>query len=86
MKRYLKHIHSKPPHERRQHALRIATGVTSLIFVGWIGSLGVRATHPSDVAGGSASGTEFANALSGLQTPKATNTLEVSTSTTYTGQ
>ena len=52
MKRYLAHIHGKPTHERRQHAVQVATLFTAVIFMGWLGTLGVRlATTPTSSSG-----------------------------------
>lgn len=42
MRRYLEHMHSREPHERRRHALHVATMVTTLVFVGWLATLGMR--------------------------------------------
>ncbi len=42
MRRYLEHMHSREPHERRKHALHVATAVTGLLFVGWLATLGIR--------------------------------------------
>jgi hypothetical protein len=47
MKRYIEKIQAKPPHERRETALRIATSVTGVIFVGWLATLGVRLANPA---------------------------------------
>lgn len=37
----------RPPHERRQAAMRIAGAITGVIFIGWIATLGVRLGGPS---------------------------------------
>ncbi len=42
MKKYFDHINSKEPHERRQHAMRIASVVTAMVFAVWITTLGFR--------------------------------------------
>ncbi len=42
MKNYYHHVKSKSTHERREHAMRIAGIVTVAVFVGWVGTLGVR--------------------------------------------
>ncbi len=43
MKRYIQHIQdTHTPHERRQVAMRIATIVTAVLFIGWLATLGVR--------------------------------------------
>ena len=88
MKRYIEHMQSKPTHQRRQHALQVATMVTAVVFVGWLASLGVRisSSGAATVAGAPSQTTQFANALNGIDSADTTNTLEVSTTTTYTGQ
>jgi len=86
VKRYIQHIQSQPPHYRRQHAAKIATAVTAVIFVGWLATLGVRVgTGTMANTGGVSQETQFANAISGVGTQTTNNTLEVSTTTTYTG-
>ncbi|MDB5225083.1 MAG: hypothetical protein JWL87_35 [Candidatus Adlerbacteria bacterium] len=42
MKKYLDHIKTKEPHERRQHAMQIAGVVTAGVFAIWITTLGFR--------------------------------------------
>ncbi len=42
MKRYLQHMHNQDPHDRRTHALHVASLVTGLVFVGWVATLGMR--------------------------------------------
>lgn len=88
MKRYIEHMQSKPTHQRRQHALQVATVVTAVVFVGWLASLGVRisSSGTTTVAGAPSQTIQFANALNGVDSADTTNTLEVSTTTTYTGQ
>ena len=42
---------SKSPHERRQHALQVAGGVTALAMLVWLGTLGMRfASTPPQLA------------------------------------
>lgn len=51
MKNYFTYIKSKTPHEKRQHSMQIAGGVTALAFVIWISTLGLRfASTPPQVA------------------------------------
>ena len=51
MKNYIEHIKNKPPHERRQHAMQIASGITALLVLVWITTLGVRfASTPAQTA------------------------------------
>ncbi len=43
MRKYIEHIkNTRTPHERRMHALQVAGVVTALVFVVWIGTLGIR--------------------------------------------
>ncbi len=42
MRRYIEHVQSKEPHERRQHAMRLAGAVTAAVFVVWVTTLGLR--------------------------------------------
>ena len=42
IRRYLNHMQEKTAHERRQHAVQIASVITALVFVGWLGTLGLR--------------------------------------------
>ena len=80
IKRYFEHMHTKSTHERRQHALSVATVVTALIFVGWLGTLGLRLGTAGSVAN-STNGqnqNQLANVISGEYTPVG-NTLEVAT-------
>jgi cell division protein FtsB len=82
IKRYFNHMHQKSTHERRQHAMRIATFVTAVIFVGWLGTLGMRlgggaTAQENDQAGQ----TQLANVISTTQVEG--NTLQVATSSVY---
>jgi hypothetical protein len=81
MKRYIENMHKREPHERRAHALRVASAVTMVVFVGWLATLGLRLASVSGGEDGNPSQT--ASVLSGLyQSPG--GTLEVSSSS-YTG-
>lgn len=78
MKRYLNHIQSKPPHERRQHAVQIASVFTAFVFVAWVATLGMRLATSEGTVANSADQTQLAGvAAYGAQE----NTLEVATST-----
>jgi hypothetical protein len=71
MKRYIQHIKSKPPHDRRQHAMQLSAGVVAIVFVVWISTIGIRfASSPSEVAEGS--GSQLANIISGAGAQNAT--------------
>lgn len=75
---YFDHMHSKTPHERRMHSMRVAGVVTALVFAGWITSIGLGAGNPTTVAG-SDTNSQTAAAAQGL--PATANTLVVATST-----
>ncbi len=82
MKRYLEHMHRKPTHDRRRHALQVAGVLTAIVFVGWVTTLGVRL--------GTTTGTEVTDAGSLSQAAAAItsgyaggNQLIVSTTTGY---
>ncbi len=61
MKKYLHHIKSKPTHERREHAMRVAGVVTALVFFGWISTLGVRLAIHSSAASVASAGDSTAS-------------------------
>jgi len=82
MKRYFNHMEQKTPHERRQHAMRVAGVVTTLVFVGWIGTLGMRLNSLTVAKEGEAPKTQLANIISSVEV-RQTNTLEVATTTQY---
>jgi hypothetical protein len=89
VKKYLNHMNTKSTHERRQHALQVATIVTALVFVGWLGTLGLRlGNFSTTVASGSdqAQQTQLAGVINGAgMTSNTPNTLQVvnSTSSNY---
>jgi hypothetical protein len=83
MKKYIARMHSKSTHERRQHAARIATVVTAVVFVGWLATLGFRLSGgTSAVAAQNTSSddsSQLANVVSGAgYTP--VNSLEIASS------
>lgn len=88
MKRYLEHIKSKPPHERRQHAMQISAGIMALVFVAWISTIGLRfATAPQTEDGlpGQGDSSQLANIVSGqgMGQSQQNATLIVATSSQY---
>lgn len=51
MRGYIEHLkETKTPHERRQHAMRVAGVVTGALFAVWIGTLSMRLTDQAAVA------------------------------------
>ena len=79
MKKYLEHMHTKDPHERRTHALQIASALTAVVFVVWITTLGYRLATPQGQEQNNSS--QAASVLTGAYAPT-DNGLEVA-STTY---
>ena len=82
MKRYIEHLKSKPAHQRRQHATKIAGVITAFVFMVWFGTLGMRLVSSSasiteQDMGGS---TQLANIVSGAYAP-GVHTFEVATTT-----
>jgi uncharacterized protein (DUF1684 family) len=68
IKKYLAHIQSKPTHERRQHAMQLATGLTALALVIWVTTLGVRfAMTPAEVAANNADASQAASVVDSAQ-------------------
>ena len=81
MKRYLKHMQNKEPHERRVHAMHMAGTLTAVIFVAWLATLGGRlASHNGQIAE-DGSENQIANILNGISLPE--NQLLVATSSDY---
>jgi hypothetical protein len=81
IKRYYNHMTQKSTHERRQHALRIATFVTAVVFVGWLGTLGLRLSSGQLTNSDGGNQTQLANVISTTQVEG--NTLQVATSSVY---
>lgn len=83
MKKYIENIQQKPPHERREAAMRIAASITGVIFVGWLATLGVRLANPAPK---SAQQTTFENQVASVFSAfsfggSKENSLEVASST-----
>ena len=84
MKRYLEHMQNKDPHERRTHALHVASAVTALVFVAWLGTLGMRLAPEQPFAQDSGDGTQAAAAVQATQ--QGGPHLQVSTSSVFLPQ
>ena len=78
---YFDHMHKKSPHERRQHAVRVAGVVTALVFAGWVTTLGIQAT--TGTTGATVAGSDNASqaAAAGAAQNNFANQLVVATST-----
>lgn len=79
MRNYLDNMGQKDPHERRAHALRVASVVTGLVFVGWIGTLGMRLSPETVAEAGNTDQTAAVVQTQQRQGPA----LEVSTSSVF---
>ena len=82
MKKYIQHIQSKAPHERRMHAMQVAGALTAVVFVVWITTLGYRLASPATEVAGNGAPSQTASVLMGAY-PQSGG-LEVA-STSYTG-
>jgi hypothetical protein len=72
MKNYIAHIKTKPPHERRQHAMQLSAGIIAVVFVVWISTIGLRfASTPAQTAD-SNNTNQLANILNGTSVQNAT--------------
>ncbi|OGC79277.1 hypothetical protein A2852_01240 [Candidatus Adlerbacteria bacterium RIFCSPHIGHO2_01_FULL_54_23] len=73
---------SKDPHERRAHAMHMAGGMTAIIFVVWLATLGARlASEDGNQIAENGGENQVANILSGIASGE--NQLFVATSTSY---
>jgi len=80
IKKYLAHMDTKSTHERRQHAMQLATGLTAFAVLVWVTTLGVRyALTPAQVA--QSNGDNAAQTASVVQSDQGNATLIVATST-----
>ncbi len=82
IKQYFNYMSQRSTHERRQHAMRVATFVTAIIFVAWLGTLGLRLSSSALMASDQNGQTQLANVISTTQISG--NTLEVATTTNST--
>lgn len=82
MKQYFDHIKSKEPHERRQHAMRIAGAVTAAVFVVWLTTLSLRLAGGTQVAQDDSAQTDLTAAVS-QGTYTGPNTLYVASTTGF---
>ena len=71
MNRYLAHIQSKTPHDRRQHAMQLSAAIVAAVFVVWISTIGLRFASPADQSGQNGDTSQVANIVSGAQNGQA---------------
>ncbi len=81
MRRYVDHIKSKEPHERRKHAVQLSGGIVALLFVVWLGTFSMRLGTPAESADTDSSQT--ASAANSTMLPSGAAQLEVSTTSVY---
>jgi hypothetical protein len=82
MKKYIQRMHAKSTHERRQHAARVATVVTAVVFMGWLATLGFRLSGGASATAqntNSDTGSQLANVVSGAD-ETSINSLQVASS------
>lgn len=81
MRRYIEHMReTREPHERRQHAMRVAGVMTGALFAVWLGTLGARLAQESEVA--QSPDTSLTAAAAASEANKGAQ-LEVSTTSIY---
>lgn len=78
--KYLEHMAGKEPHERRNHALRLALGIVAVVLLGWIVMLPLRFAAVFAQNAPQDDGTQTASAVNSQQ---GSATLLVATSTQY---
>jgi len=80
IKKYLAHMDTKSTHERRQHAMQLATGLTAFAVLVWVTTLGVRyAMTPAQIA--QSNGDTAAQTASVVDSQQGNATLIVATTT-----
>jgi hypothetical protein len=85
IKKYLNHMYAKEPHERRQHAMQLATGITGVALVVWVTTLGVRfAMSPQQLAAQNADSANQVASVVESQQGNATLIVATSTDSSYT--
>ena len=85
MKKYLEKVYQKPPHERRNHALQIATGVTAFALLVWVTTLGLRFALPAEDSS-SQDTTQVASVANAQDGSNATLLVATSSDATYINQ
>ena len=78
MKRYIEHMQTKDPHQRRTHAMQVAGALTAVVFVVWITTLGFRLTTSGGEEGSTGGSSQAASVITGAYAPT-NGGLEVST-------
>jgi len=81
MRRYIEHIKSKEPHERRRHALGLAAATTGVFAVAWLMSFCARFSTNPQVAAQPGDTSQTAAAQTAL--PSDASQLQISTTSIY---
>ncbi|MBI2005110.1 hypothetical protein HYS79_03090 [Patescibacteria group bacterium] len=84
MKKYFKHLQENTaPHERRQFAMRAAGALTTVLFVTWAASLGVRLANPGTGNPSAIGGADSTQTAAVVNYQTQTNGLEVATTSVF---
>lgn len=83
MKRYIEHIKTKEPHERRKHAMQLSGTLVALLFVAWLASFGARLGAPADAGNTAGDSSQTASAANSTTMQDGQAQLEVSTTSVY---
>lgn len=81
MKRYIEHIKTKEPHQRRKHAMHISGAFVGVLFVAWLATFSTRLGAPAQSPDTDPSLT--ASAANATLLPVGAAQLEVSTTSVY---
>ena len=81
MSKYLEHIRSKDPHDRRQHAMQLSSGILAIVFLVWITTIGWRFSQIPAQSPNDSTNQQLANIASGASNGQAT--LLVATTSQY---
>lgn len=81
MKRYVEHIKTKEPHERRKHAMQLSGIFVAVLFVVWVATFSARLGAPAQSP--DTNPTQAAAAANATTLPAGASQLEVSTSSVY---
>lgn len=81
MKRYIEHIKTKEPHQRRKHAMQMSGAIVGVLFVAWLATFSTRLGAPGTLA--DADPSQTASAANATLLPAGAAQLEVSTTSVY---
>jgi hypothetical protein len=81
MKRYIDHIKTKEPHQRRKHAMQMSGAIVGVLFVAWLATFSTRLGAPAQ--SGDTDPTQTASAANATLLDQGQAQLEVSTTSVY---